>query len=123
LNALYIALFGALGSVSRYGVGLAALRFIGRGWAGTLAVNIVGSLLMGSLVGWFSVTGDLDTRMRLALTTGLLGGFTTYSAFALETVSLLEKRQTGAAAAYMAATLVLAGGACFLGLAIGRRLG
>ncbi len=124
-TALYIGIAGGLGSMSRYLLGV----WVTRTWAekfslplATLSVNIVGSLLMGLLVGVVASRGEVDERWRLILGIGFLGGFTTYSSFALETLGLLEKRSMASAAAYLALTLMCAGVACFLGLAIGRRL-
>ena len=84
-----VALGGALGSLARYGVGLAAARWLGLGFPwGTLTVNIIGGLAMGLLA---ARTGPGDEALRLLLGVGLLGGFTTFSAFSLETVRLLEQ--------------------------------
>lgn len=124
MTALYISIAGALGSVSRY----ALSNVLGRAMdpskfpLGTFVVNLLGSLLMGLVIGIFAARGDADTRLRLLLSVGFLGGFTTYSSFALETVGLLEQRQVSTASAYVGLTLVSAGLACFLGLILGRRI-
>ena len=124
MTALYIGIAGALGSVSRYALSNALARAMdpSRFPLGTFAVNLLGSLLMGIVIGVFAARGDADTRLRLLLSVGFLGGFTTYSSFALETVGLLEQRQLSSASFYVGLTLVSAGLACFLGLSLGRRL-
>ena len=120
--AIYIGLAGAAGSISRHVVGLGLARFGGRLPYATLAVNVLGAFVIGVAMAWFAARGQLDTRVRSVITVGFLGGFTTYSAFAFETVTLLEKKQAGLAAAYVALTLVAAGGCCYLGMLLGRAL-
>lgn len=115
MNLLLVALGGALGASARYGVGLGMARFgAAFPWA-TLAVNVVGGLAMGLLV---ARTAPGDT-LRLALGVGALGGFTTFSAFSLETVGLME-HQPGLAMLYVVASVFLSVGACWLGLSLGR---
>ncbi len=123
--ALYIGLAGALGSVSRYWLGLLVSNWVGVRTSlpvATLTVNVLGSLAMGVVVGVFASRGDMDSRLRIALAIGFLGGFTTYSSFALETVGLLEQRSLQVAALYITLTLFAAGFACYAGLLVGRRL-
>jgi fluoride exporter len=117
IQILLVALGGAVGSVARYGVGVAAARWLGLGFPwGTLAVNVVGGLAMGLLAARAGPEGE---NLRLLFGVGLLGGFTTFSAFSLETVRLME-HQPGLAALYVAASLILSVGACWLGLSLGR---
>jgi fluoride exporter len=117
MQVLLVALGGAVGSVVRYGVGVAAARWFGLAFPwGTLTVNIVGGLAMGVLA---ARTGPGSENLRLLFGVGLLGGFTTFSAFSLETVRLME-HQPGLAALYVAASLILSVGACWLGLSLGR---
>lgn len=117
MNVLLVALGGALGSVMRYGVGLAAARWFGLAYPwGTLTVNVVGGLAMGLLA---ARVGPAEESTRLLLGVGLLGGFTTFSAFSLEAVRLLE-HDFAQAALYIVASLVLSVGACWLGLMLGR---
>jgi CrcB protein len=121
---LLVAIGGALGSVARYGVGLAAGRlFPGAAWPyGTLTVNLVGGLVMGLVVGWLAARGGASQEsVRVFAAVGVLGGFTTFSAFSLETALLMERRQLGLAAAYVAVSVVCAIAAVFLGLMIARR--
>lgn len=117
MQVLLVALGGAVGSLARYGVGVAAARMFGLGfpWA-TLAVNVVGGLAMGLLA---ARVGPEHEHLRLLLGVGALGGFTTFSAFSLETVRLME-HQPGLAALYVAASLILSAGACWAGLTLGR---
>jgi CrcB protein len=87
MNTLWVGLGGALGSIARYHVGrVAASRAPGFPW-GTLAVNLLGSLLIG-VVMHLALRGRLDEPTRLALGVGVLGGFTTYSSFNHETIAL-----------------------------------
>jgi CrcB protein len=114
---LLVALGGAVGSVARYSVGLAAVRLLGTGWPwGTLAVNVLGGLAMGLLA---ARTGAEQENVRLLLGVGALGGFTTFSAFSLETMRLLQQSPTQALL-YVLASVVLAVGACWLGYVLGR---
>jgi CrcB protein len=116
-QVLLVALGGAVGSVARYGVGVAAARLLGLGYPwGTLVVNVVGGLAMGAL---FVRIGPDNENLRLLLGVGVLGGFTTFSAFSLETLRLME-HGPAPAALYIAASLVLSIGACWLGYSLGR---
>jgi len=123
-NWLWVALGGAAGSVARYGLGVQAGRWLGHGWPwGTFAANVAGGLAMGALAAWLVHRGGGDQeRWRLLLGVGLLGGFTTFSAFSLETVLMIERRETAAALLYVFLSVMLAIGAVFLGLFFGRRL-
>lgn len=117
---LIVAAGGALGAVARYGVGR-LLPAAGWPWA-TLTVNLVGGLLMGLLAGWLAFRGGAQGEtIRLFAAVGLLGGFTTFSAFSLETALMIEKRQFALASGYVAASVVLSVAALFLGLTIARR--
>lgn len=112
---------GGIGSVLRYALSVGALRL---GWTGfpvaTLGVNVVGGLAMGILAGWFAFSGGGPQAWRLFLTTGLMGGFTTFSTFSLETVLLYEEGRIGAAAGYVGASVALAIIGFALGLALVR---
>ena len=114
-----VALGGALGASARYGIGLAAARLFGSGFPwGTLFINVVGGFAMGLLIG--SASHD---RMRvLLLGTGVLGGFTTFSAFSLETVLMIERGAFAPAAAYAAASVGFSIAAVAAGLALGRSM-
>lgn len=122
---LLVALGGALGSTARYGVGLAAGRLFSTGtWPwGTLAVNVVGGLAMGWLIGWLGLrAGAGQEAIRVFAAVGVLGGFTTFSAFSLETMLMIERRDYASAALYVALSVVLAIAAVFLGLVLARRV-
>jgi CrcB protein len=120
---LIVAAGGALGAVARYGVGTLAGRLGASHWPwGTLTVNIVGGLLMGALTGWLAFRGGLHAEsIRLFAAVGILGGFTTFSAFSLETALMIEKRQLALAGGYVAASVVLSILALFIGLMVARR--
>jgi len=120
---LLVAAGGALGSMARYGLGLTLGRLLpGAAWPwGTFAANLIGGLLMGLLVGWLAYRGQGGEGVRLFAAVGLLGGFTTFSAFSLETALMIQRRDWGLASLYVAASTVLAVAALFLGLTIARR--
>jgi CrcB protein len=105
----WVFLGGGIGSALRYGVGRAALAVAGPNFPlGTLVVNLLGCTLMGILVEWLAWrdTG-IDASVKLFLATGLLGGFTTFSAFALDAVALWQRGEALTAAAYAAGSVVL----------------
>jgi len=111
-TTLSVALGGAIGATLRYLVGIATLRLAGPGFPwGTLTVNVAGSAAMGALVVILAQTSG--TRFAPFLMTGLLGGFTTFSAFSLDTIALIERGATGQAALYVAASLALSVAALF----------
>ena len=114
---LAVAAGGALGSLGRWALA-GALPEAADGWPwGTLLVNVTGALAMGLLIAWLA-DRESPAWVRPFVATGLLGGWTTYSAFALDTVSLSPVVAVG----YVAATVVLGVGACALGLIAGERL-
>lgn len=120
-HLLIVSAGGAIGAGLRYLVNEA---FAGRGlhafpWA-TLTVNVVGSLLMGLLIGMFAVRSHLAPELRAFLTTGILGGFTTFSAFSMDFAKLVEGGEVGAAATYVVASVALSLVAVFLGLWLAR---
>ena len=123
-KVLLVAAGGAVGAVARYGLGAQALRMLGPGWPyGTFAANALGGLLMGALVGFLAHRDGSDPeRLRLLLGVGLLGGFTTFSAFSLETALMIERRSYGAAGAYVAASVLVSVAALFAGLILARRV-
>ncbi len=120
---LIVFLGAGLGGSLRHGANLAALRLLGPGFPyGTLFVNVAGSLAMGLLAGWFALKADPGQPWRLFLTTGVLGGFTTFSAFSLDAVSLWERGEAGVALLYVLASVALSVGALFGGLALARQI-
>jgi fluoride exporter len=124
MELILVFLGGGTGSIARYLVGMQSLRLLGRGWPyGTFTVNIVGGFVMGALVGFLAHRGGPDQdRWRLLLGVGVLGGFTTFSAFSLEVALMIERRDYAVAGGYATASLLLAVTAVFVGLAVSRRL-
>lgn len=119
MEYLFVFLGAGLGGAFRHGVNVLALRLFGSGFpSGTLTVNIVGSLVMGLLIGWFAHKADPGQSWRLFLTTGILGGFTTFSTFSLDVAVLYERGEVVAAAIYAALSVVLAISGLFAGLYI-----
>lgn len=121
----YLIVFNGpgIGGMLRHGVNIASGHLFGRGFpVGTLVANIVGSLLMGLLVGVFALKGHGDHHLRLFLATGVLGGFTTFSTFSLDAVTLYRRGEFAAAAAYAVGSITVSVGAFFLGLYLVRRL-
>ncbi len=118
---LAVAAGGALGSTARFAVGQWA-RALAPGWPwGTWTVNLLGSFAIGLLIAVFALR-PAPEWLRLGLLSGLLGGFTTFSAFSLESVELLRSGGVVDLAGYVLATLVFGLAACALGLWIGRAL-
>lgn len=120
-NTLFlVALGGAGGSCLRHLIALGAASLLGPAApAGTFAVNVLGSFLMGVLV---VALADRDVRLAPLLMTGLLGGFTTFSAFSLDSVRLLERGALGLAFAYIAGSVAISLAALSLGMAIARAM-
>ena len=124
-TALAIMLGGGAGAGLRHGVNLLAARWLGHGGFpyGTLAINVAGSLLIGMLVVLFEQRlAAMPMLWRSALVTGVLGGFTTFSAFSLETLLLVERGNWSGALLYVAASVLLSLAACAGGLWLARSL-
>jgi len=120
---LIVALGGAVGSVARYALSEWARAALGAGFPyGTIAVNVIGSFAMGVLAHLARTTLILSPPLALGLTTGLLGGFTTYSTFNDDTVRLLTGSAFGRAALNIGVTLFAALGAGFAGLFVARHI-
>ena len=120
---IIVFLGGGLGAALRHGVNLAAARLVGTAFPyGTLFINIAGSLAMGLIAEYLALKAGAPQRWRLFMMTGILGGFTTFSAFSLEAALLYERGQLAAAATYVVTSVGLAVGALFAGLAIVRIL-
>jgi CrcB protein len=122
---LFVGLGGAVGAMARYLTNVQLGRLAGPGapWAGTLTVNVVGGFLMGALVGYLAFRGGAEQeRLRLLLGVGVLGGYTTFSAFSLDAVTLIRDRDFGGAATYVVASVLLSIAALFVGLWAARRL-
>ncbi|MEM6476955.1 MAG: fluoride efflux transporter CrcB [Pseudomonadota bacterium] len=118
----FVAAGGAIGAVGRYALGQAFAGLLGSSgfpWA-ILSVNILGSLAMGLLFGWFaSHDGGTETQ-RLFLAVGILGGFTTFSAFSLEIILLIQRGAIALACAFIAASVIGGVAALYLGLTLAK---
>ena len=118
---LIVAAGGALGAMARYGLGRLLPVTAGWPWP-TLVANVLGGLLMGLLTGWLAFRAGSDNEtIRLFAAVGLLGGFTTFSAFSLETVSMIERREFAMAGGYVAVSVVVSIAFLFIGLMLARR--
>lgn len=122
-TVLWVALGGALGSMARYGVNVLSGRVLGTDFPWhTLIVNVVGSFAMGALVALMALRWNVASDTRAFLTTGILGGFTTFSAFSLDFALLVERRDYVLAGSYAAASVILSLAAIMAGLALVRQL-
>ena len=120
---LLIFLGGGLGAAGRHYVSGLALRQFGPAFPyGTLAVNVIGSLVMGLLIGWLVQRGGASGNMRLFFATGVLGGFTTFSAFSLDFANLWERGDMAGAALYVLMSVGLSIFAVFVGLWLARSM-
>jgi CrcB protein len=120
---LVVALGGAIGAASRHLVNIFILNFTVTSFPwGTFAVNVIGCFLMGIIVELLVLRGSTSQELRLFLATGVLGGFTTFSAFSLDTALLLEREEMLLTALYVFGSVSLSIGALFLGLMIARSM-
>ncbi|WP_048649424.1 fluoride efflux transporter CrcB [Nitratireductor soli] len=116
-HLLIVAAGGAIGASLRHLTGLAAMRLLGIGFPwGTLAVNLVGSFVMGMFIEWLTRRAGTPPELRLFIATGLLGGFTTFSAFSLDVAVLWDRGAGAMAAAYVLVSVCGAIAALFAGL-------
>jgi fluoride exporter len=122
MNAiLLVASGGAIGSVLRYLTGLAMTRLLGVAFPyGTLVVNVVGGLLMGMFIEVLTRRFEGSAELRLFVAIGILGGFTTFSSFSLDVVSLWQRGEAASAALYVLMSVILSISAVFLGLWLAR---
>ena len=122
-QVIAIAVGGAFGSVLRYGLSTWVHTLVGRGFPyGTLAVNVLGCMAMGVLFVLLVERMGASAVWRAGLLIGVLGGFTTFSSFSIETFNLIEQGAMAKAAGNMAASLVLCVGATWLGVILARQL-
>jgi CrcB protein len=123
VTVLWVALGGAIGSAARYGVNVWSGRLLGSEFPWhTFIVNVVGCFIMGILVELMALKLNVSNETRAFLTTGILGGFTTFSAFSLDFAVLVERKALGAALAYGAGSVALSLIAVFAGLYLVRTL-
>ena len=119
----YLVVFvgAGVGGVMRHFMNIWVARLAGTHFPmHTLVINITGSLVMGMVTGWFAMKGGATGHLRLFLATGILGGYTTFSAFSLDAALLYERGALGLAALYVGLSVALAIGGLFAGLALVR---
>ncbi len=121
ITIFWVALGGAIGAAARYLVAMQALRLFGPGFPwGTLTVNVAGSLVMGLLAGFFAHRMQVSTDVRMFLMTGILGGFTTFSAFSLDVSVLVARKDYMMSALYIIGSVSLSVAVLFIGLRLAR---
>ena len=117
ISYLIVFLGAGIGGMMRHGVNVAVTRTLGSGFPyGIMAINIIGCLVMGLVAGYFTIRGQASQDWRLFLTTGVLGGFTTFSAFSLDAALLYERGELGLMAVYVLGSVILSLAAVFAGL-------
>ena len=123
MSYILVFLGGGLGASLRHLVNLVCARFLGTGFPwGTFIINITGSTVMGLIAGYLAFKGEASQPWRLFLMTGILGGYTTFSAFSLDTALLYERSEIGLAALYVFGSVALSIAGLFAGLALVRHL-
>ena len=123
MNFAIVFIGGGIGSMLRHAVNVLCARGLGTAFPyGTLTVNITGSIIMGLFAGYFAFKGDATQSWRLFLMTGILGGYTTFSAFSLDTALLYERGELGLAFAYVLASVAISIFGLFAGLMLVRQL-
>jgi CrcB protein len=123
MNYVLVFIGGGLGSVLRHTINVVSQRFLGSHFPyHTFIINITGSTIMGLIAGYLAFKGDAVQSWRLFIMTGILGGYTTFSAFSLDAGLLYERGEVGLAAAYVLGSVVLSIIGLFAGLAIVRSL-
>ncbi len=121
MNYLLVFVGGGLGSVLRYIVNIVSPRLLGADFPyHTFIINITGSTVMGLIAGYLALKGEAAASWRLFLMTGILGGYTTFSAFSLDAAVLYERGEIGAALFYVLGSVVLSIAGLFAGLALVR---
>ncbi|MEN9017239.1 MAG: fluoride efflux transporter CrcB [Hellea sp.] len=122
-SILYVALGGALGASARYSLSLFISKFYVSDYPlGTITANILGSFFMGILVGWLSSKVNDVSNLMLFLGVGLLGGFTTFSAFSLEAFTMYEKKDYGLLISYISSSVLFSLVALIIGLILARKV-
>src|SRR4051812_16410028 len=122
MNYLLVFVGGGLGATLRHTVNLTCAKCLGTAFPyGTFIINISGSTVMGLIAGYLATKGGASQPWRLFLMTGILGGYTTFSAFSLDTALLYERGELGLAALYVLGSVVLSIAGLFAGLALVRQ--
>ncbi len=123
MQLLSIAIGGAIGALCRYGMSNGVYALLGRGFPyGTLAVNILGSIIMGTAYVMLIERMDVSPELRAGITIGLLGAFTTFSTFSIETLNLLESGDLLKASLNIVLSVTLCITGCWLGMIVGRNI-
>ncbi len=123
MNYLLVFIGGGLGSSLRHMINVVCTRMLGTGFPyHTFIINITGSTIMGLIAGYLAFQGDASQHWRLFLMTGILGGYTTFSAFSLDTAVLFERGEIGLVLLYVLGSVVLSSAGLFAGLALVRHL-
>jgi fluoride exporter len=122
MGYLVVFLGGGVGAALRHGINLAVPKMLGTAFPyGTMLINVSGSFIMGLVAGYFAFKGDASQHWRLFLTTGILGGYTTFSAFSLDAAVLYERGEVGLATLYVLGSVALSIVGLFAGLALVRQ--
>jgi len=123
MGYLIVFLGGGLGAALRHGINLGIARLLGTGFPyATLLINITGSIIMGLAAAYFAFKGDASQHWRLFLTTGILGGYTTFSTFSLDVATLYERGEVTLAALYVLLSVAISIAGLFAGFAVVRSL-
>lgn len=123
MGYLIVFLGGGLGAAVRHGINLGIARLLGTGFPyATLLINITGSVIMGLAAAYFAFKGDASQHWRLFLTTGILGGYTTFSTFSLDVATLYERGEVALAALYILLSVTVSIAGLFAGFAVVRSL-
>ncbi len=123
MNYLLVFIGGGLGSSLRHAINMVSARYLGTAFPyHTFIINITGSTVMGLIAGYLAFKGDAAQSWRLFLMTGILGGYTTFSAFSLDTAMLYERGEIGIALFYVLGSVVFSIAGLFAGLALVRHL-
>ena len=123
MNYLLVFIGGGLGSTLRHIINVVSARVLGTGFPyHTFIINITGSIVMGLIAGYLAFKGEAAQPWRLFVMTGILGGYTTFSAFSLDVVLLYERGETGLALLYVLGSVVLSIAGLVAGLALVRHL-
>ncbi len=124
MNYLLVFIGGGLGAILRYALTVTSGKAFGTNFPwGTFIINITGSTVMGLIAGYLAFKGEASQSLRLFIMTGVLGGYTTFSAFSLDAGLLYDRGEIGLALAYVLGSVLLAIAGLFAGLAIVRSFG